>query len=158
MGTLRKEAVVGVTCWELKPHLLKALVLPTCTYVIEIWGGDSKNFHWKVFEKGMKIHILSHIKAHSLTTYHIVPAKFGELPIEFYALMRIVGFQHWLAHLPSSWLINQATLLSRHLVKQGVDTWHKSTTMWKASWGLSHWKTHDNPLTSKITLEGGYSC
>jgi hypothetical protein len=49
-------------------------------------------------------------------------------------------------------------LLSRHLVEQEVDTWHKSTTMWKATWGLSHWKTHDNPMISKITLEGGYSC
>ena len=24
--------------------------------------------------------------------------------------------------------------------------------MWKASWGQSHWETHDNPTTSKITL------
>ena len=28
MRTLRKETVVGVTCWELKSHLFKALVLP----------------------------------------------------------------------------------------------------------------------------------
>ena len=31
------------------------------------------------------MHILSHIKVHSLTTYHILHAKFGELPIELYA-------------------------------------------------------------------------
>ena len=34
MGTLRKEAVVGVTSWELKSHLFKALVLPTFMYGI----------------------------------------------------------------------------------------------------------------------------
>ena len=32
MGTLRKEAVVGVKCWELKSHLFKAFVLPTFIY------------------------------------------------------------------------------------------------------------------------------
>jgi hypothetical protein len=25
--------------------------------------------------------------------------------------------------------------------------------MWKASWGLSHWGTHDNPTTLIITLD-----
>ena len=34
---------------------------------------------------------------------------------------------------PSPWLVDQATLLSRHLVKQGFDTWHKVIIMWKAS-------------------------
>jgi hypothetical protein len=32
METLRKEAVVGVTCWELKSELFKALVFPTFTH------------------------------------------------------------------------------------------------------------------------------
>ena len=32
MGTLRKELVIGVTCWELKSHLFKALVVLTFTY------------------------------------------------------------------------------------------------------------------------------
>ena len=40
MGTLRKEAIVRVTCWELKFHLFKALLLPTSTYDTEFWGGD----------------------------------------------------------------------------------------------------------------------
>jgi hypothetical protein len=43
MATLRKEAVVGVTCWELKSYLFKALVLPTFAYGAKIWGGDLKN-------------------------------------------------------------------------------------------------------------------
>ena len=35
MGTMRKEALVVVTCWEIKSHLFKALVLPTFTHAIE---------------------------------------------------------------------------------------------------------------------------
>ena len=58
MGTLRNEVVVNVTCWELKFHLFKALVLPTFTYGIESWGGDLKNSHWKVFDKATKMHML----------------------------------------------------------------------------------------------------
>jgi hypothetical protein len=50
MGTLRTEAVVGVTCWELKSHLFKALVLSIFTHGTEIWGVDLKSSHWKVFE------------------------------------------------------------------------------------------------------------
>ena len=57
-----------------------------------------------------------------------------------------------LAHLPSSWLVSQATSLSQHLAKQGANTLHKTTTMWKASWNLSHWETHANP-TSKIVFD-----
>ena len=69
MDTSRKEAIVGYTCQELKSHLFKALVFVTSTYGTEIWGGDFKNSHWKDFEKNMKIHIMSHVKVHSLTTY-----------------------------------------------------------------------------------------
>ena len=36
---------------------IKGLVLPTFMYGTEIWKGDLKNSHWKVFEKGMKMHI-----------------------------------------------------------------------------------------------------
>ena len=42
LGSLRKEVVVGVTTWELESHLSRALVLPTFTYGIEIWGGNLK--------------------------------------------------------------------------------------------------------------------
>ena len=65
MTTLRKEIVVGVTYWELKSHLFKALALPTFTHGIEIWGGDLKNSHWEVFEKSMKIHMVSLVKVRS---------------------------------------------------------------------------------------------
>ena len=62
--------------------------------------------------KGMKMHMVSHIKLHSLTTYHILLAKFGELPIELNALKLTMGFQQWLAHLVSSWLVNKSNLTS----------------------------------------------
>ena len=64
-----------------------------------------------------------------------------------------MGFHQQLAHLPSSWLVNQATSFSLYFAKQGFNTGHKSTTMWKASWGISHWDTHDKPTTSKIVFD-----
>ena len=64
--------------------------------------------------------------------------------VELYAIELTMVSQQQLAHIPSSWLINQATSLSRHLVEQGFNTWHKSRSMWKASWGLSHRETHDD--------------
>ena len=64
-----------------------------------------------------------------------------------------MGFQQRLAHLPSFWLVSKVASLSRHFVGQGFNTWHISTTMWKASWCLSHSETHDNPTTSKITYD-----
>ena len=56
-------------------------------------------------------------------------------------------------NVPPSWLVSKATSLSRHLAKHGFNTWHKLTTMWKTSWGLPHWSTHNNPTKSKITYD-----
>ena len=81
MGTLRKGVLVGVTCWGLRFHVFKALVLPTFTYGIGIWGANLESSRWKVFEKGIKMHMMSHVKVCPLTTYHILLAEFGELPI-----------------------------------------------------------------------------
>ena len=102
MDILRKEIIVGVMCWELKSHLLKALVLPTCTFDTKIWESDLKNSHWKAFKKGMKMHVMSHVEVHSSTTYHKTSVEFGELPIELYVVKFTMGFQQWLAHLLSS--------------------------------------------------------
>ena len=41
-GHFKDNTIVRVTWWELKSHLFKALVLPTLTYGIEIWGGNLK--------------------------------------------------------------------------------------------------------------------
>ena len=42
-GILGEEAVVGLTFWEFKSHLFKALVPPTFTYGTGIWGGNLNN-------------------------------------------------------------------------------------------------------------------
>ena len=39
------------------------------------------------------------------------------------------------------------------MAKSDFKTWHKSTIMWKASWGLSHWEIQDNPTTLNIALD-----
>ena len=112
MGTLRKRLVVGVTCWEFKSHLFKALVLPTFTYGIEIWGGDLKIPCRKVFERGTKMHMMSHIKVCSSTTYHILLVEFGELPIELHALKPTISFQQHLTLLCPSWLLSKVASFS----------------------------------------------
>ena len=71
--------------------------------------------------------------------------------MELYSLKLTLRFQQWLAHLCSSWLVNQAISFSRHLAEQETNTWHKSTTMWKISLGLTH--HGDNPITSKIIFD-----
>ena len=119
MATLKNEAVVGVTCWELNSHLFKALVLQTFTNGTEIWGGD---FSSKIFEKGMKIHMMSHIKVRSLRTYYIMLTKFGELPLDVYAHELTIGFQEQFTHLSSSWLVKSCNLTFPTPCKQGFDT------------------------------------
>ena len=74
-------------------HLFNALVLPTFTYGTEIWGSDLKNSYWKILEKDMKMHMMSHVKVRSLTTYHILLAECRELPIHLHALKLLIDFQ-----------------------------------------------------------------
>ena len=76
-----------------------------------------------------------------------------KFPIKLYALNLTTGFQLRVAHVPSSWLVNHATSLSWHLIEEGFNTWHKLTTIWKATWGLSHWETHNNPTRSKMAFD-----
>ena len=151
MGTLRKEVVVEVTCWELKSHVSKALVLPTFTYGTEIWEGDLKSSHWKVFEKGMKIHMMSHIKVCS-STYRILLVEFGELPMELYALKLTMSFQQRLAHLPSSWLVKQATSLSPHLIGTRGEHMAQIDSHVEGIMRYISLETHANP-TSNITFD-----
>ena len=44
---------------------------------------------------------LTSIHIVTLTTYHILLAEFGELPMKLCALKLAIGFQQQLAHLPS---------------------------------------------------------
>ena len=72
MATLIKDAIVGVTCWELNSQLFKALVLPTYIWAMALKKGGG---HLK-------------IEVHSSVTYHtgILLAKFEGLLMELYAL------------------------------------------------------------------------
>ena len=56
-----------IWCFQLSPIALK-------------FGEATRKPHWKVLEKGMKIHMMSHIKVCSLKTYHIFLVEYGELP------------------------------------------------------------------------------
>jgi hypothetical protein len=58
---------------------------------------DLNNHHWKVFEKDMNMHMMSHVKVHSSTTDLIMLAKFGEILMELYALKPNLGIQRELA-------------------------------------------------------------
>lgn len=51
-----------------------------------------KKNYGKVFEKGMRIHILTRVKMHSSTSFNILLAKIGELHLELYALKLAIGF------------------------------------------------------------------
>lgn len=80
--------------------------------------------HWKIYKSTVAVDLHCHIKMHYLASYHMLLAEFGEL-LWNYMHLYAIGFQQRLAHLPSSWLINQATSLSSHLAIQGFDTWYK---------------------------------
>ena len=45
------------------------------------------------FQEGHEDAYMSHIKVQSMTTYHILLDKFGELSIELHALKLTMGFQ-----------------------------------------------------------------
>ena len=60
---------------------------------------------------------MSHVKVCSSTTHHVLLAKFGEFPMEFYAPKLSTSSQQWFARLPSSWIVNQAISLSCHLAE-----------------------------------------
>jgi hypothetical protein len=51
------------------PSIFKALVLSTFTYGTKICIDDLNISHWKVLEKGMKMHMMSLIKVCSSTIY-----------------------------------------------------------------------------------------
>jgi hypothetical protein len=76
---------------------IQGLMLPTFTYVTEIWGGDLKSSHWKVLEKVMKMHMMFHVEVRSSKIYHILLAEFGGCPIELHALKLTIGSQLQLA-------------------------------------------------------------
>ena len=56
----------------------------------------------------MKMHVMCHIKVRSSTTYHILLAKFGELPPELHILKLTSDFQQsTMARPPIPLLVSQ---------------------------------------------------
>jgi hypothetical protein len=47
----------------------------------------------KVFDKGMRILIMTRVKVQSSTSYHILLVDFGELLMELYAIKVASGYQ-----------------------------------------------------------------
>ena len=140
-GTLRKEAVVGVSCWELEFRIFKTLVITTFIYGTKIWEGGLKKCHWKVLKKDLKIHMMYDVKVCSLTSYHTI---FYWPNSEFYALK----LAKYGACPPTLLLVNYSsnlTFLAPCWIR--FDALHKLTTMRKAWRELSHWDTHDNPTS-----------
>lgn len=74
--------ITGSRQHMLGTQLFKALVLPAFTYGTEILRGKLKKSHWKVFEKGMMMHRMSHVEMRSSITYHILLAEFKVLSME----------------------------------------------------------------------------
>ena len=151
MTTWRKEIIVEVTCWELKSHLFKALVLPIFTYGNHIWRGNFKDSHWKVFGTGMKIHMMSHVQVRSSTTYDICWQNL-ENSMKLYALRDNYRFLTTICP-PTLFLVSQSSSLFSTSCQTRV--WHL-TQIDNHVEGIArsiHWETHENPSHSMI-----YSC
>ena len=69
--------------------------------------------------------MMSHIKMHSSTIYHILLVEFGELLIELHALKLTINFLQQLAQVSPSWLVSKATSLSQHMVEHEFNTLYK---------------------------------
>lgn len=52
-----------------------------------------EEFLLNVFEKRMRIHMISHVKLRSSTSYHMFLTHFGQLLMELYALKLPIGLQ-----------------------------------------------------------------
>ena len=153
MRTLRKEVVVGITSWELKSHLFKALVLPTFMHGTENQGGYLKKLLLESLQEG-------HEGAYNISSqsafFNYISYCAGQIKRTSHRIIHsqaYYGFSTMACPPIPSWLVDKATLLSQSLAERGFNTWHKLTTMWKTSWGLSHWKFNDNTTTSKTTYD-----
>ena len=107
-------------------------------------GRHFEKLSLKVFEKGMMIYMTSHVKVRTSITYHIILDEFKELPVKLSALKNSMSFQHWLAHLSPSWLVN----IARFNTLIQIDN-HVEDIMGFIS-NIS-WETHDNPTSRNTT-------
>ena len=120
---------------------IQALVIPTFTYGTEIWGGNLNNSHSKVFEKGMKMHMMFHV-FHDNLSYFV--GQIWRTPHGIRHSQTRYRLPITARYVSPSSLVCKATSLSRHLMEHGFNTWHKSTTMWQTSLDLYHW----TPMTN----------
>jgi hypothetical protein len=67
-------------------------MLPTFTYGIEM-GRQLDKLSLQGINKGMKMHMMFHVKVRSSTTYNVLLVEFGEPSIELYAFKLTMGFQ-----------------------------------------------------------------
>ena len=157
MGTLRKEAVVGVTCWEFQPIYSRLWCFPLSCMAPKFGEVTWKALIGKSPRRAWRCIWCLTSKCDLQLPIIFLLAEFGELPIELYTLKLTMGFQQQLAHLTPSWLVSKATSLSRNQVEQGFNTWHKWTTMWKTSFSLGNpWQTKH--IKNNIWwYEGGFS-
>ena len=139
------------TYWELNLIYLRVWCF-NFTYGTKIWGSDLKTLGGRFLRRAWRCTWCLTSKCIMWHPTILCWSNLENIFMELYALKLTIGFQQHFAHLPSPLLVKQATLLFQHLAKQGFDTLHKLTTMWKASWGLSYWETHDNPSPSKTTF------
>lgn len=88
MANLRgKNLVVELKCLKVISHPFKALVLPTFSRgAKDLRGGGMKISYRKVYKTGEGMHMMTRVKMHLSTSYHILLVEYGELPMELNAL------------------------------------------------------------------------
>ena len=142
--------------------LLEAASGQRCTsYLIQSHGLSSDSWHFfcqtdsEVSHQGCSFVLYFHLKG---TSYLVLEGLMDWGRLEWFKLLHRVlhGMQRISPRPPQkkwSLLQNRETHDKSNPTTLGwtrFDTWHKSATMCKTLWCLSHWETHDNPTTSKL--------
>ena len=114
MTTWRNEVVVKITFGKSNPIYSR----PWCfqlSYMIYGFGQVTWQLPLEGFWEGVWRDIWC-LMSNCILQQHTIFCwpEFGKQPIKLNALKPTIGFQQWHIHLPSSWLVSQATLLSQH--------------------------------------------
>ena len=153
MATLKRKNDNWSHMLRTQIHLFKALVYPTFTYDTQIWGGDLKKSHWRAFEKAWRF-IWCSCKGAFFDNLPYLQAKFGELPVDLYALRLIIGFRQRLTHLPPSQLVTQATHSPNTLPNKNFTPCTNWQPCGRHHGGSIPWGNHNKPSKFKL---GGFS-
>jgi hypothetical protein len=94
----------------------------------------------------------AHVKVHSLTTYHNLLAKFGELPMDLYARKLTMDFRQRLTHLPPppSRCVIQATHSPNTLPNNNLTPGTNRQPCGRHHGGSIPWGNHNKPSSFKI--------